>query len=224
MYLEAFAALFMAAAINSALPGPCVIAVAGRTLREGWRSGASLCLGVFLGDAILIGAALGSMAGLVALSPIWLEALRYGAIAVPIGFACLALRPRPTVPVPECRPRRRTLAAGMALGMSSPFNLVFYLAMLPHAIGSIALDPAQALRLVPCLAIGLTALAGIAVAQIATVCLAAQLRRGPVRGRWVDYGTAALMLGVATAGALTTLPGAGPPVRERAAGEVWAYR
>jgi threonine/homoserine/homoserine lactone efflux protein len=93
MEFQALAALFLVAAVNAALPGPCVISIVGCTLRNGRWSGACLCAGIFLDDMILIAVAIGSVAGVIALSPQWFDALKWGGVAVLLGLAALSLPP-----------------------------------------------------------------------------------------------------------------------------------
>lgn len=211
MEFQTLAALFVAAAINASLPGPCVVAIAGRTLRFGWRGGAGICVGLILGDVVLIAVALGSVAGLIALSPTAFSALKWSGIAALVALAALALRPRSGAGPDSGHLGGGVLAAGLALGVSSPYNLVFYLAVLPRAVEAFVARTDAALQPAQCLAICLAALAGIALGQGATVLVVSHLRRGPGGGRWVDYGTAALMLGIAMIAAFAPVSGPRPP-------------
>lgn len=204
MQIHALAALFIAAAINASIPGPCVVAIAGRTLRGGWRSGATLCCGLILGDVLLVVVALATAAGVVAVSPTAFATLKWGGIAALLAVAALALRPRK-----ETAPGRSRLGggivAGFALGVSSPYNLIFYVTVVPSTVSAMLLGEGAELGALPCLAISLAALAGVAIGQAGAVAIAAQLRRGPVGGRWVDYACAALMAGVALTAAMAPL-------------------
>ncbi len=75
------------------------------------------------------------------------------------------------------------------VGLSSPYNLVFYLAVLPQVLPSLGAGAG--------LAIGLTAMGGIAAAQLGVVAVAAGCNGlvGERGGRAVDCATAVALLG-----------------------------
>lgn len=211
MEFHALAALGLAAAVNASLPGPCVVAIAGSTMREGWGGAARLCCGLILGDVVLITVALGSVAGLVAVSPLSLVAMKWGGIATLIGFAALAVRPRERKSGRETGPRGGILAAGFALGVSSPFNLVFYLAVVPPALSAMIAGNGSTLGPLSCAAICVAALGGVVTGMAGIVVFVSWLRRGPLGGRWADYGTAAFLLVTAATAAFAPLQGPGMP-------------
>ncbi|PJN95720.1 LysE family translocator, partial [Amaricoccus sp. HAR-UPW-R2A-40] len=74
-------ALFVASFVNAALPGPCMIATMGRTLRGGWRKGALVSLGVLAADTLHIAAAIAALLGVLSLSPAALIAMKWAGIA-----------------------------------------------------------------------------------------------------------------------------------------------
>ena len=133
MGFAALAALFLASAINAGLPGPCVMLTAGRTAGSGWRAGAAVSLGVLVADALLVAVALVALVGAVKLSPSALVTMKWAGVIALVVLAVRSLRPAgPAAPAARLSPR--DWAAGFAVGLSSPYNLVFFLALLPQVL------------------------------------------------------------------------------------------
>lgn len=198
MKTDILLALFIASFVNAALPGPCMIATMGRTLRGGWRQGALVSLGVLAADTLLIAAAIAALVGVLRLSPAALTVMKWAGIAALLGLAVQCLRPT-RLRAASGPTGGGCLLTGVTVGLSSPYNLVFFLALLPQIVTEAAprgffLGLAAAL------------LGGIFLAQAGAVLLSGACGRlGPGGGRWVDQATAALMIVLATAAALAPL-------------------
>jgi threonine/homoserine/homoserine lactone efflux protein len=126
--------LFVAATINAAIPGPCILYVLGRSAAAGLASGLRVTLGIALGVALLIATAWSVILGALSLSAHGLEAMRVAGIALLLALAILLMRARPAVERPCAAGRVSVLGdfgAGFALAAASPFYLLFTLALPP---------------------------------------------------------------------------------------------
>lgn len=198
MKADILLALFVASFVNAALPGPCMIATMGRTLRGGWRAGALVSLGVLAADTLLVAAAIAALLGVLSLSPAALTAMKWAGIAALLGLAVQCLRaPKPRAAGGASG--RGCVLTGVTVGLSSPYNLVFYLALMPQILTGAA-PPGFLLGVAAAL------LGGILLAQAGAVLLSGACGRlGPGGGRRVDQATAALMVVLAMAAALAPL-------------------
>ncbi|MFO1105833.1 MAG: LysE family transporter [Amaricoccus sp.] len=202
MEFHILAALFAAAFVNAILPGPCVILTFGRTVRAGVPAGLSVTAGILAGDLLLVTTAAAVTFGLVALAPAGFPVMKWIGIASLIGLAIHSLRTasRSAEAVPA-----RDGAAGFVVGLSSPYNLVFYGALLPQVMPTAAPDAGAAVAMVT------VTIAAIATAQAGVIAMAAVCRDLVGRcGRWTDYATAAALLAMAAAAAAVPMGGAGP--------------
>ena len=165
METPALLLLFAASFVNAIVPGPVVVLTFGRAARSGLRAGTTVSLGVLLADLLLVALALGVALGAFALSASGFAAMKWLGIAVLFALAlyCLRTADRPAAAAPPMR--RRDGVAGLMVGLTSPYNLVFYLALLPQVMPG----PPEAGA---ALAIAATTLAGIALAQAAVVAFA----------------------------------------------------
>jgi threonine/homoserine/homoserine lactone efflux protein len=172
MELITLTAIASASALNSAMPGPCVALTVGRSARDGLRAGLSVTLGV--------------LAANVALAALALKMLLS---RPPDGNHSAA-----TVgsPLPD-------LAAGTMVGLSSPFNLIFLLALLPQLVPSYALDM---------LGIGLvvgTVVVGAAISQLGASFLGAASGGLLNSGRRIECAGSLSMMGFAILALATPL-------------------
>ncbi len=197
--ITAIAALFMASAINAALPGPVTILTFGRTAHTGLRAGLAVTLGVLTADALLVGVALTMTVGAVAMTPSATVVMKWAGVAILVGLAlrtfCVARKPAALAP-------RRDGVAGLLVGMSSPYNLVFYLAVLPQVL------PRQGASMASLPVIVAAIFAGVILAQASAIGLALWCRGvAGWRSLWADYAGAAALLVIA--GVAASVPAAG---------------
>ena len=187
------AALAGANAVNSALPGPCVALTLARTGRGGLGSGLAVGTGILIADLCLIAVSFAVVLGLFQVSADLVSALRWpGAIVmIALGVRTLAaaLRRDPSAATSGTT-AAGDLAAGFAVGLASPYNLVFFLALVPIYAPADRLTGPMAPVIVAAL------LAGGAVAYLGAIAVGIGSRRLTVRGgAWLEGTAAAGLVG-----------------------------
>jgi threonine/homoserine/homoserine lactone efflux protein len=200
--LAAFAASLLVLFLT---PGPGVVAMVGRTLSGGVWSGASYGFGILTGDIIWLTVAITGLAAtstLVAAAGPWIWLVKIGGAAILLWFAWGALqgvlKPRDTSPVSLAMPSKRglaaTYAAGIAMPLSNPKAIAFYLSFVPAFFDLSRVGPAEYVQMIAILiAMGIVFIAlYVGGAHKARDWLAAKGLK-----RWADGITAALLAGVA---------------------------
>jgi len=187
----ALAALFIASMINAAIPGPCILLTIGRSARNGLSSGLRVSAGIIFGDLVLVTVAILTLLGLLTVSLAALTAMKWIGVATLVWLAAGMIRPRPQATVELSAQRLADvgdLVSGAMVGLSSPFNLVFVLALLPQFV------PATGLSADTALLLGGAFLAGALLAQTGAALFGAgsvRLAGGNARGIEI-LGAAAL--------------------------------
>jgi threonine/homoserine/homoserine lactone efflux protein len=167
MEIVGLVALFMASLINSAAPGPCVMVVFGRTASVGLNCGLRVAMGVVAGNAILLGGALLMIVGAIAASDTVFSALKWGGVIILLIMAVKIFRGAGQTPdTAVLNPVNETssVLTGIMLGLSSPYNLIFFLALLPQYL------PLSGISVSGLVAIFVAVLAG-ASAAMGIVCM-----------------------------------------------------
>lgn len=128
-----FLILMVASAVNMALPGPGIVLTFTRATCSGLPGATLVSAGILLSSLVLATAATAILAGLMEVSQVALHAARWIGLAVILGIA-LRLVFTPAAPDGGSTPSvgRGDLISGFGLGLSSPFNLLFLLALLPQ--------------------------------------------------------------------------------------------
>lgn len=109
----------------------------GRSARDGLLAGVLVSIGVVMANLILCGAALSVMKGMLALSPSAYVAMKWVGIAALVALAIPMLRNQNNDQAEHNLSYGSglgDLSAGVLVGLSSPFNLVFLLALLPQLV------------------------------------------------------------------------------------------
>jgi threonine/homoserine/homoserine lactone efflux protein len=170
MEMITLSTIVVASAINSAMPGPCVALTIGRSARDGAPAGFLVTIGVVLANFILCCIALSVMLGVLALSQSAFAAMKWIGITALVALALRMLanrgRSKHGSSVMEAD-WLRDLGAGLMVGLSSPFNLVFLLALLPQLV------PAQDHDTSSIVLISTAVLAGAIVSQCGAVLIGA---------------------------------------------------
>ena len=171
--MTAFLILTGASALNMALPGPGVLLTFTRSSCQGLGAGLGVSAGFLLSSLILAAAAVLIIAGLMRLPQGILESVRWIGIVVILWIALrLVLAAGAGASAVPAERHGGDLLAGFALGITSPYNLLFLLALLPQfapvplsALGAGALVAAYLLG--QCLVLGAVSVLGAAVGRTA---------------------------------------------------------
>jgi threonine/homoserine/homoserine lactone efflux protein len=188
-------ALAGAAAANSAAPGPAILIAASRAATDGLTAGLRFTFGIAVADVLLIAASWAMIAGAMSLSDVALEALRLGGLALltGLGVAMLAGPAGAAGGLPSLgRLRAGDGVLGLALGLSSPMNLLFMFALLPQFVDAERLDATSV-----ALASGVVLIGGLGPFLAACILSARVLRTGPRMARRITRGCGAALLGLA---------------------------
>ena len=143
MELTTLSTITVASAINTAMPGPCVALTVGRSARDGLAAGLAVSLGVILANLLLAALALSIMLGIVALSETAFLAMKWAGAGALILLALHMLFPSRKGTASQhvsAHGQFYDLVAGLTVGLSSPFNLLFLLALLPQMVPTSAFD------------------------------------------------------------------------------------
>ena len=133
-----YAVFLLAFAASAAAPGPEIAGLLARTLGNGIRSGVPLASGIVVGKLALLTAAVIGLTGLVAaLGPVF-AVLRYAGAAYLIWLGIKKWRRAGRLLATGASPAPaslvREVGLGMAMTLSNPIALVFYVALLPGVI------------------------------------------------------------------------------------------
>lgn len=133
-----YAVFLLAFAASAAAPGPEIAGLLARTLGNGIRSGFPLASGIVVGKLALLSAAVIGLTGLVAaLGPVF-AVLRYAGAAYLIWLGIKKWRRAGRLLATDASAAPtslvREVGLGMAMTLSNPIALVFYVALLPGVI------------------------------------------------------------------------------------------
>lgn len=186
--------------IAAASPGPGIAAIVARVLGRGTKGALSFATGVALGDVVWLTVAILGLAALAQAFHGLFVVIKYAGCAYLLYLAWkLWTAPGASTQVEADTRREHPVAlflAGLAVTLSNPKVVVFYLALLPTL-----LDLAQVTVLGYAELVGVT-LAVLALVFGAYMALAARARRlltSPRAVRLVNRGTGAVMAGAAVA-------------------------
>ncbi len=137
-------ALVGAAAANSAAPGPCILVASSRAAMNGLQSGLQVTLGIAASKVFLLVVSWTMIMGIVSLTGEAREALRIAGLAVLVMLAMTMITVQSSARAPVIgRLRLGDASLGLALGLSSPLNLLFMFALLPQFVDVERLDAAS---------------------------------------------------------------------------------
>lgn len=138
MDILSLAAIAVASGVNQAIPGPALALTVGRAAGGGARSGALVASGSLVANLILCAIAFAIIKGLMVLSPAAYTALTWIGIAALLLLALRILRssskPAAIAVRNDAKDHSFNLIEGLMVGLSSPFNLIFLLAVLPQFV------------------------------------------------------------------------------------------
>lgn len=196
MDLATIIALYAAAALNAAVPGPCILLTLGRAAAGGLPAGLRLSAGILAGNLVLLGVALAATYGALTLSDGVFAAMRWAGAGTLLLIAIRMLTARPASDFgPRQAPRHAAAGdglAGLMVGTLSPFNLLFMLALLPIFLSG---HGGLAHNAVPVI---VTVLAAVATAQAgATLVGTGALRFAAGGARVLERGCVVSLIGFA---------------------------
>lgn len=163
-----FAAIALTSAVNSAMPGPCVAMNFARSARNGLSAGIAITLGVILANIGLTIVALLVIVGSLNVHPSLYAAMNVAgalilsALAFRILFATQQVRENPDAPA---RRSHVDVAAGLSVGLFSPFNLVFLLVLLPQLTVGMSSETVTSAGIVTAVALG-AAISSMAISAL----------------------------------------------------------
>ena len=187
-----FAAVFAASA---AAPGADTMLLLARSMAGGPRAAVPLAVGITVAKLVMLSAAAaGVAAAAAALGPVFLALKVAGAAyLVWLGVKTWRRRGRSATPAVAVAARARPVRSGLtglALGLSNPQAIIFYVALLPAVI-----TPGAGLGLYAVLAVVLCAV--MAVVATVYIALGARARRAaasPTARRRADRAAGALLV------------------------------
>ena len=193
----ALSALFLAALVKAAIPGPVLLLVLARAAQGGLSVGAAAALGAILAVALLFALGAGTLVGVLSIGETAFAAMKLAGIATITIFGLRMLATTSSTLVGEAalggnNGRVAGFAAGLALGLTSPFNLIFFLALLPQFV-----DPTSLTMNCLVLACGLALLASAVPLAVVSCLGAAHSRLAPQAAPWVVRGGGVAMIGFA---------------------------
>lgn len=202
---ERLAAFALMTAATSVVPGVSMLFVVGRTIRNGWRSGAAGLVGMQLGYIcwwLLAGLGLGTLA---AAFPLGFEILAVGGALYLAWLGLLSIRNAglhaPIDAAAPSGPSRGSLRDGVLVALSNPKSLIYIVALLPPFVDArYAVAPQLVILAVVALAIDVV----IGTAYIAAGSGLARAMAEERNRRWFDRLVGALFLVIA-AGILANL-------------------
>lgn len=127
----------LASAVNTMVPGPCLILTFGKSMSSGIRPGLGVLVGIIFAKLLLVLLTLMLIFGSLSVSDQAFEVLRWLGI---VALCFLAMRmvrssgSRVDHQVPSETPRVGNVASGVLVGLSSPYNLIFFLGILPQFV------------------------------------------------------------------------------------------
>lgn len=133
--LALFAAVYLMAAAS---PGPTVLALTARVLARGKQSMAGFILGCLIGDLVWFGLAVGGLAVLAQTMQGVFLAVKYLGIAYLLYLAYklwfAPTQPNAEAPKLKANTNASMLLAGLAMTLSNPKTMVFFLAIVPSVV------------------------------------------------------------------------------------------
>ena len=199
--------LFVVASVALLLtPGPAVLYIVARSVKQGRAAGLVSVLGIHLGTAVHIAAAAVGLSALIVSSAFAFAIVKYlgAAYLIWIGIRTfMAEDPHPEAPAAPAEPLRRVFRDGFVVNLFNPKTAIFFLAFLPQF-----LDPARGALQAQILVLGLTFM-GLGVMSDAMYALAAGaagdfVRRNRRFLRWQRWFAGGSFVGLGVTAAFAT--------------------
>ena len=191
--------LFAAAALAMLLiPGPSVLYIVTRSVAQGRGAGLVSVLGIHVGSAVHVAAAVFGLSALLASSATAFTIVKYLGVAYLVWLGIQQLRSRSYETEPErAAPAsaRRTFGEGVLVNVLNPKTAIFFLAFLPQFTDPARGPVAPQIILLGVIWILLGLLSDGLYALLASV-LAGRLRRSARARRRLDVSSGAIFVGL----------------------------
>ncbi len=199
MSLESALALALICFIAMVTPGPGILALLGHALSRGFRRSLGMMSGMILGDMIYVLMVIGGMALIARSFETTFLVVRLLAAGYLIVMGVRAWR-APPMPVDTSGPRQKSqlrgFVHGLALTLSNPKVIVFYIGILPGFVDLAALDAADA-------ALASSIILGVLIAVLsAYVAAAARIRlllKSERSQKIINRGSGSVLIGAGIA-------------------------
>ena len=191
--------LLFAAAIGiaNATPGPTIATLVARLLGMGARRNVGFAIGLVLGDVLWLAAAVFGLATLAQEAHDVMVVLKYAGAAY-IVYLAYKMWTAPVTPLAQDAGDRRiglgSIAGGLAMAISNPKTMLFYLALLPNLVPLTTISAAGFAELSLLLAVVYGTVLAIYMASIA---YARGFIASPRTLRYANRGSAVLLTGTA---------------------------
>jgi len=201
MHLHNLVVFLIAYLLATAAPGPAVAAVLARVLSHGRRGIPSFIAGFVVGDLIWFLSAAMGMAAIAQTAHNLFVVLKYAGVAYLLYLAFRSFTTSTSsISIQESqdigeRPLRLFFGS-VALTLSNPKAMIFFLALLPTVVNLARLGPIDILRLGVAICLILSSVLGLYVVVALRARLLFQSSRAVL---WLNRGTGVVMTGAAIA-------------------------
>jgi threonine/homoserine/homoserine lactone efflux protein len=184
-------------AVATATPGPTVAVLVARVLTLGPARNIGFAIGLVLGDVAWLAAAVFGLAALAEQAHGVMVVLKY----LGAGYLVYLAYRMWTVPAaspaqaaPDRKQRLGPVAGGLAMAISNPKTMLFYLALLPNLVPLADISLATFVELVLLLTL---VYSGVLAAYMISASYARRLITSPRTVRYANRGSAVMMAGTA---------------------------
>jgi threonine/homoserine/homoserine lactone efflux protein len=184
-------------AVAIATPGPTVAVLVARVLTLGPARNIGFAIGLVLGDVAWLAAAVFGLAAVAEQAHEIMLALKYVGAGYLIYLAYrmwTAPAANPMSGAPERKQRLGPVAGGLAMAISNPKTMLFYLALLPNLVPLADISLATFAELVALLTVVYSA---VLAAYMISASYARRLITSPRTVRYANRGSAVMMAGTA---------------------------
>jgi threonine/homoserine/homoserine lactone efflux protein len=184
-------------AVATATPGPTVAVLVARVLTLGPARNIGFAVGLVLGDVVWLAAAVFGLAALAEQAHGIMVLLKYFGAGYLVYLAYrmwTAPAASPAQAAPDRKQRLGPVVGGLAMAISNPKTMLFYLALLPNLVPIADISLATFAELVVLLTL---VYSGVLAAYMISASYARRLVTSPRTMRYANRGSAMVMAGTA---------------------------
>ncbi|MBA4097421.1 MAG: lysine transporter LysE [Rhodospirillum sp.] len=196
MALSAILLFAAVLAVAVATPGPTVAVLIARVLTLGPARNIGFAVGLVLGDIVWLATAVFGLAAVAEQAHGVMVALKYlgAAYLVYLAYRMWTAPAADPMQPPPRRPPLGSVLGGLAMAISNPKTMLFYLALLPNLVPLAGISLATFAELVALLTVVYSA---VLAAYMISASYARRLITSPRTVRYANRGSAAVMAGTA---------------------------